>query len=68
MYAGNRFLIQTRFGVANSACDEMILTFTCIATWAICILEIAGIDVPREIEVAVHLLVEAVWACMHARL
>ncbi|CAD7924242.1 unnamed protein product [Amoebophrya sp. A120] len=63
----NRYIVQTRFSIRNGPCDEFILTFMCIVSWTICILETAGYDVPDEIEVIVDLLIDIVYACMHAQ-
>ncbi len=41
--------------LSPAPCDDMILTFICVVSWAICILEIIGIDVPDEIEQAVRI-------------
>ena len=60
-------MIQTRFMVANSACDEFILIFMCLISWTICILEMIGIDVPDALEAAVDLLMDIIWAMMHAQ-
>lgn len=62
--AGNRFLIQTRFEVRNSWVDDMIILCVCVVTWAICILNLIGCDVPDEIEMCVDCLVQAFYACM----
>merc|ERR1712194_92613 len=64
---GNRWIIQTRFVVNNGPCDDFIILFTCLVSWAICILETAGVDVPDEIEFAVNFLEDVVFACMHAQ-
>jgi len=65
--AGNRYIIQTRMGVRNSACDNCILTFVCLLSWSICLLEACGYDVPDEIEFCVDCLVQSVYSCMHAQ-
>lgn len=65
--AGNRFLIQTRFDRHNTACDDCLLWFTCLCSWAVCIAECAGCDVPEGIENAVDCLKIAVDGCMLAQ-
>jgi len=64
---GNRWIIQTRFIVNNGPCDDFIILFTCIVGWAVCILNMAGVDVPDEIEIAVNFLEDVVFGCMHAQ-
>lgn len=63
---GNRFMIQTRFDRENTACDDMILTFTCLFWYAVqcarCIC-----DVPEELEFLADCLVLSVDGCMHAQ-
>ena len=61
---GNRFLIQSRFAIQDGACDECILWFTCCISWTICIAQLAGVDVPREVEMSVDLLQTVVMGCM----
>jgi len=63
----NRFLIQTRFDRENTPCDDCILWTICLAQWAVCILECAGVDVPDEIENLVDCMRMAVNGCMLAQ-
>mmetsp|Transcript_19147 Transcript_19147/g.45118 ORF Transcript_19147/g.45118 Transcript_19147/m.45118 type:complete len:355 (-) Transcript_19147:53-1117(-) len=62
--AGNRFLIQTRFNRMNTACDDCLLWSVCLASWAICILQLVGCDVPEEIENLVDCAQMTVTGCM----
>lgn len=41
--------------VKIGACDDCIIIFMVVVSWAVCILELVGIDVPEEIEQAVFL-------------
>mmetsp|Transcript_13339 Transcript_13339/g.30420 ORF Transcript_13339/g.30420 Transcript_13339/m.30420 type:complete len:204 (+) Transcript_13339:91-702(+) len=64
--AGNRFMMQTRFDKMNTACDDCILWFTCLASWVVCILQ-CFIEVPDEITFMVDCLVMTVNGCMLAQ-
>jgi hypothetical protein len=64
--SGNRFLMQTRFDLQNTCCDDCILWVTCIASWAICIMKFF-MDVPDELEMLVDLLIQTVNGCMLAQ-
>mmetsp|Transcript_2931 Transcript_2931/g.7927 ORF Transcript_2931/g.7927 Transcript_2931/m.7927 type:complete len:205 (-) Transcript_2931:20-634(-) len=64
---GNRFLIQTRFDRENTCCDDCILWTVCLASWAVCILQCVGVDVPDELENAVDVAVCTVEGCMLAQ-
>jgi len=65
--SGNRFLIQTRFDRENTCCDDCILWSTCLASWAVCILQCAGVDVPDELENLVDCMIVTVNGCMLAQ-
>jgi len=65
--AGNRFLIQTRLDKQNTACDDCLLWFTCLASWSVCLCNCAGCDVPDEIENCVEWLKVIVDGCMLAQ-
>jgi len=58
--------MQTRFDLMNTCCDDCILWFTCLASWAICIAQMF-IDVPQELEMLVDLLIQTVNGCMLAQ-
>lgn len=64
--SGNRFMIQTRFDRMNTACDDCIITFTCIFVWAIMILR-CFIDIPDELENLADCLIMTVNGCMHSQ-
>lgn len=64
---GNRFIIQTRFSVRNSAVDEFIICCMVIVSWTICILELCGTDVPDELEMIVNILECMLFGCMFAQ-
>lgn len=66
--AGNRFMVQTRFDKMNTPCDDYIIIFTCIFSWAVCIGRmILGDMIPEELEHAADCLVMIVNGCMHAQ-
>lgn len=62
--SANRFLIQTRFDRMNTACDDCILWSVCLASWAVCLLQCVGVDVPEEIENLVDCAIITVDGCM----
>eukprot|EP00437_Effrenium_voratum_P050463 CAMPEP_0181531500 /NCGR_PEP_ID=MMETSP1110-20121109/72135_1 /TAXON_ID=174948 /ORGANISM="Symbiodinium sp., Strain CCMP421" /LENGTH=237 /DNA_ID=CAMNT_0023662577 /DNA_START=28 /DNA_END=740 /DNA_ORIENTATION=- len=64
--SGNRFMVQTRFDKENTACDDCIITGTCLFVW---IVDIARcfIDIPREIDLLADCVVLSVTGCMHAQ-
>lgn len=66
--AANRFMVQTRFDKQNTPCDDYIIIFTCIFSWAVfigrCIL---GDMIPEELENIADCLVMIVNGCMHAQ-
>jgi hypothetical protein len=65
--SANRFLIQTRFDRENTCCDDCILWTVCLASWAVCILQCVGVDVPQEIENLVDCMIMTVNGCMLAQ-
>lgn len=64
--SANRFMVQTRFDKENTACDDCIITFTCLF---VCALDIARccIDIPHELDFLADCLVMSVQGCMHAQ-
>jgi len=59
-------MVQTRFDKENTACDDCIITFTCLF---VCALDIARccIDIPHELDFLADCLVMSVQGCMHAQ-
>lgn len=64
--SGNRFMIQTRFDKMNTACDDFLITFTCLFYFIIQIAQ-CFCDVPDELEVCAECLIMIVDGCMHAQ-
>jgi len=62
--SANRFLIQTRFDRENTFCDDCLMWAVCLASWAVCILNLVGCDVPDEIENLVDCARMTVQGCM----
>jgi len=65
--SANRFLIQTRFDRENTCCDDCILWTVCLASWAVCLVQCVGFDVPQEVENVVDCMVMSVNGCMLAQ-
>lgn len=64
---GNRFIVQTRFDKENTCCDDCIIWFTCLFSWAVMIAQCVGCDVPEELDLLADCLIMTVNGCMHAQ-
>jgi len=64
--SGNRYMIQDRFRLMNTPCDNCLLWFTCLLSWAITILR-CFIDIPQEVENIVDLIYYTVLGCMQTQ-
>eukprot|EP00004_Rigifila_ramosa_P009245 TRINITY_DN20741_c0_g1_i1.p2 TRINITY_DN20741_c0_g1~~TRINITY_DN20741_c0_g1_i1.p2 ORF type:complete len:186 (+),score=23.00 TRINITY_DN20741_c0_g1_i1:28-558(+) len=65
--SGNRWLLQSRFGLQNTYCDNCLLWTTCIISWTLTILRCAGVDLPDELELCVDCLFLSVVGCMQTQ-
>lgn len=64
--SGNRFFIQTRFDRENTACDDCIITCSCLFYFAVQCAQ-CFCDVPPELEFLADCVVMTVDGCMHAQ-
>mmetsp|Transcript_89339 Transcript_89339/g.193379 ORF Transcript_89339/g.193379 Transcript_89339/m.193379 type:complete len:227 (+) Transcript_89339:127-807(+) len=65
--AGNRFLMQTRFNLMNTPCDDCILWTVCLASWLTCIMQMVGCDLGDDLANCVDMMVLIVNGCMLAQ-
>lgn len=64
--SGNRFMVQTRFGKRNTACDNRILCCMCLVNIITCIAS-CFVEIPQEISACVELMNCSVFGCMHGQ-
>mmetsp|Transcript_22432 Transcript_22432/g.51059 ORF Transcript_22432/g.51059 Transcript_22432/m.51059 type:complete len:212 (-) Transcript_22432:120-755(-) len=65
--SSNRYMIQTRFDRENTCCDSCLIWSMCCVSWALCILNLCGADVPDECEDAANCFIASVQGCMLAQ-
>eukprot|EP01115_Flamella_aegyptia_P012757 TRINITY_DN64_c3_g1_i1.p1 TRINITY_DN64_c3_g1~~TRINITY_DN64_c3_g1_i1.p1 ORF type:complete len:174 (-),score=12.56 TRINITY_DN64_c3_g1_i1:15-536(-) len=63
---GNRFLIQSEYGIMNTKCENCLIWFMCILSWVRCIVSLF-VNIPFEIEVLCDLLFCCFSACLQTQ-
>jgi len=63
----NRHILQDRYAIRNTPCDECILWCTCLTSWCLCIMRCCGYDVPPEVQNCVDCLYCTVQGCMQTQ-